>query len=140
MKEPLAPPLSQTGPSAPWDATQDYIRVVLRDVQVEARVGMHAWERHAERPNRLVVNVEMFAPGRAQETGDAIIDYDHIHDALKSWPSRPHVPLLETLAEELVELCFQNRRVTACRVSIMKPDIFNDASAAGIELYRRRAG
>jgi hypothetical protein len=28
--------------------------------------------------------------------------------------------------------------VAACRVSVVKPDIFNDTAAVGIEVYRRR--
>lgn len=139
MKDELSLPLSQSGPLPLWDAAQDYIRVVLRDVQVEARVGLHPWERHAERPTRLVVNVELFAPALpAAATGEALIDYDHVHKLLKTWPARSHVPLLETLAEELVGACFELPRVAACRVSVLKPDIFNDAAAVGVELYRRR--
>jgi dihydroneopterin aldolase len=118
-----------------------HIRVVLRDIETEAHVGLHPWERHAERPTRLIVNVEMFAPlvrPLSAESPDSILDYDPIRDALKAWPARPHTPLLETLLNELVELCFQNPRVAACRVSIMKPDIFNEAAGAGVEVYQVR--
>lgn len=118
-----------------WDASRDYIRVVLRDMQIEARVGMHPWERHPEKPSRLVVNIELFSTQTGPET---FIDYDKIHDGLRTWPSRPHVALLETLVEEIVTLCFAIVGVEACRVSIMKPDIFNDAAGVGIEIYRRR--
>lgn len=135
MKSALAPPFSASGPAALWDATQDYTRVILRDVSVDMRIGLHPWERHAERPSRLVVNVEMFAPGR---TPARFIDYDKIHDLFKSWPHRDHVDLLETLVEEVVARCFSIPEVAACRVSIMKPDIFNDAAGVGIEVYRRR--
>ena len=140
MKDEFSAPLSQNGPQPLWDPARDYIRVVLRDMQVEARVGMHPWEMHPERPHRLIVNVELFAyaPPGERASGATIIDYDHIHDALKTWPARPHVPLLETLVEEVVALCFQISRVAACRVSILKPDIFSDAAAAGVEIYRRR--
>ena len=117
------------------------MRVVLRDVQTEARVGLHAWERHDERPSRLIVNVEMFANTAADGAHDtAFIDYDPIRASVRTWPQRPHTDLLETLAEELVGLCLANPRVAACRVSVMKPDIFNEAAAAGVELYRTRAG
>ena len=118
-----------------------YIRVVLRDIQTEAHVGLHPWERHPERPTRLIVNVEMFAPlsrPLSAESADAIVDYDPVRQALKAWPSRPHTPLLETLLHELVELCFRNERVSACRVSIMKPDIFNEVAGAGVEVYQIR--
>ena len=46
---------------------------------------------------------------------------------------------VEVLVAELVDLCFEHKRVEACRVSVLKPDIFNDAAAAGVEAYVRRA-
>ena len=118
-----------------------HIRVMLRDIETEAHVGLHPWERHPERPTRLIVNVEMFAPlvrPLSAETPESILDYDPVRQALKAWPARPHTPLLETLLHELVELCFRNPRVGACRVSIMKPDIFNEAAGAGVEVYQVR--
>src|ERR1700680_2172436 len=92
-----------------WDAASDYIRVLLRDVELEAHVGLHPWERHPERPSRLLVTVEMFthlAPGQIAGGTKPIIDYDRVRNGLLGWPSRPHTPLLETLAEEVVSLCF----------------------------------
>jgi dihydroneopterin aldolase len=117
-----------------WDPGQDYTRAILRDVQTEAHIGLHPWEQHPERPTRLLVSVDMFATG----TPDGFIDYDPIRAALKTWPTRPHTLLLETLAHELIALCFANPHVDACRVSVLKPDIFNEAAAAGVEIYRRR--
>ena len=124
-----------------WDAASDYIRVVLRDVEVEAHVGLHPWERHPERPSRLLVTVEMFAhlPGHAAaDKEQPFIDYDRVRSGLKGLSARPHTPLLETLAEEVVTLCFADAAVEACRVSVVKPDIFNNAAGAGVEIYRVR--
>lgn len=128
------------GGADPWNGDRDYIRVILRDLITQAHVGLHPWERHPERPTRLVVNIEMFAAlhGPAAQVAQGLIDYDPIRDALKSWPSRPHTDLLETLVDELVELCFRHPAVQACRVSVLKPDIFNEAAAAGVEVYRCR--
>jgi dihydroneopterin aldolase len=121
---------------------RSHVRVVLRDVHVQASVGLHAWERHAERPSRLIVNVEMFAYSAGPVDGGGragIIDYDPVRRTIAAWPGRPHVDLLETLVEELVAACFDNAAVQACRVSVVKPDIFNDAAAAGVEVFRVRA-
>src|SRR5690348_9282423 len=122
-----------------WDASQSHRRIFLRDVQVEAKVGLHPWEMHPERPTRLLVNVEMFVPLDplpAEENAATIVDYDLIRNALRTWPQRPHTPLLETLVDELAALCLAFPTVAACRVSIMKPDIFNEAEGAGVEVYR----
>jgi dihydroneopterin aldolase len=117
----------------------DYVRTILRDVEADAHVGLHPWERHRERPTRLLVSVEMTArrTGRADQTG--LLDYDPIRQAIRGWRDRPHTDLLETLAEDLLDLCFQNPRVQVATVSILKPDIFNDAAAAGVEIRRSRA-
>jgi dihydroneopterin aldolase len=120
-------------------ATRDHVRVILADVMVERRCGVHPWERHPERPNRLKITVEMFAPLPLGPVGAReVIDYDHVRDFLKTFPSLPHTDLLETIVEEITATCFENKRVAACRVSVLKPDIFNEAAAAGIEVFRTR--
>ncbi len=112
----------------------------LRGLRTEAALGLHPWERHPERPTRLVVNVDMLAPTYGVAAGARpSIDYDPIREAVRAWPARPHTDLLETLAEELVALCFSIEAVQACRVSVEKPDIFNEADAAGVEIFRVRA-
>lgn len=124
-----------------WNGSRSHLRVILRDVVAEASIGLHPWEQHAGRPTRLIVNVEMFASiphGLKNEARATLIDYDMIRNVLRTWPERPHTPLIETLLEEVVGLCFQNQRVEACRVSIVKPDIFNEAAAAGVEVYMTR--
>lgn len=116
------------------------LRVILKDVVTEVSVGLHPWERHPERPTRVIVNVEMFVAlpdGRAGAV--PFVDYDRVRDALKTWPTKPHTDLLETLVDELVALCFAADGVEACRVSVVKPDIFNEAAGAGVEAFVRRA-
>ena len=121
-----------------WDPAASYQRIILRDVVTEVRLGLHPWERHPERLQRIVVNVELFVRQAKVKGRESFVDYDTVRDELKTWPRRDHVDLIETLLEELVTLCFRDARVDACRVSIVKPDIFNEAGGAGVEFYRVR--
>jgi 7,8-dihydroneopterin aldolase/epimerase/oxygenase len=124
----------------PEFSMRDHVRVVIADAIVERRCGLHPWERHPERPNRLKVTVEMFAALAAGPMGaDRFIDYDRVRQYLQTFPSLPHVDLLEEIAEEIVAKCFEDSRVEACRIAVLKPDIFNEAEAAGIEVFRTRA-
>lgn len=124
--------------AAKWTGEAGYTRMMIRDFATEVRLGLHEWERHPEKPQRVVVNVEMFAASRSHLGEGGVVDYDYIHDALRAWPTREHVVWIETLLEELVALCFKDARVQACRVSIVKPDIYNAAAGAGVEIYRVR--
>ena len=119
----------------------DLTRVSLKNMHLTVRCGLHAWERHPERPNRLVVNIDLFAPWPLPPRADGspgFIDYDEVRQGLLAWEKRDHVDLLETLVEDALELCLANPLVHACRVSIMKPDIFEEADGAGVEVFRRR--
>lgn len=139
ISEPPAP-APAAGHAPVWDPNRSHIRVKLTGVHTEAHLGLHPWERHPERPTRLIVDVEMLAPTSAPADTAPLIDYDPIRDALRAWPRRAHTDLLETLAEELIGLCFAHPEVAACRVAITKPDIFNEVDAAGIEIFRVRRG
>jgi dihydroneopterin aldolase len=120
-------------------STRDYIRTVIAGAIVERHCGIHPWEKHAERPNRLRITVEMFAPLPDGPMGaQTFIDYDRVRDFLKTFPALPHADLLETIAEEIVANCFADERVVACGVSVAKLDIFNEAESAGIEVFRTR--
>jgi 7,8-dihydroneopterin aldolase/epimerase/oxygenase len=130
--------MTKISSSGLWDAERDYVRILLDGIRTEARVGLHPWERFADKPNPLLVSIELFAPSPRPETTAEFMDYDPLRAAVKEWPNRPHTELLETLAEELVSLCFTLPRVAACRVSVLKTGIFNEINAVGVELYRRR--
>ncbi|MGZ5935635.1 MAG: dihydroneopterin aldolase [Rhizomicrobium sp.] len=123
-----------------WSTDKGYMRMMIRDLVTEVRLGLHPWERHPEKPQRIVINVEMYAtPQSGRIKGvTSIVDYDYVREAIRKWPRRRHTVFIETLLEELVKLCFRDKRVAACRVSIFKPDIYNEAAGAGVEIYRVR--
>ena len=120
-----------------WRTASDSVRVFLKDVVVDLSVGLHPWERHPERPTRLVINVEMFADWPLAD--GTFINYDHVRQRILSWAGRPHVELLETLAEEVVSACFELPLVQACKVQVTKPQVFNEAAGAGVEIFRKRS-
>ena len=117
----------------------DHLVVRLKNVVVETRCGIHPWEQHPERPNKLSIDISLFArltQRRLESFG--YIDYDQIRNFLKGFPERPHTPLLETLLDEIVDKCFEDDRVEACQVSITKLNIFGECEPA-VEVYRTRA-
>ena len=121
--------------------SRDCFRAIIAEANVERRCGLHPWERHPERPNRLRVTVKLHARLPAGPIGSrAVIDYDRVRQFLRTFPSLPHVDLLETVAEEIVAKCFEDESVESCFVSVLKPDIFNEVEAAGIEVFRTREG
>ena len=118
---------------------EDHIVVALDDVCVNVNCGLHPWERHPERPTRLLISVRLYAPLSVPRAADEpIIDYDVVRDRIRALENEGHIDLLETVGDSIVESCFRDARVVACRLSIRKPDIYNETRGAGIDLFRTR--
>ena len=124
-----------------WNPLASHQCLALRDVRVNVRVGVHAVEHAA--PQVVSVDVEMYRQVE-RFTGTTLadcLDYDRIHRHLtEAWPKRPHIDLLEKMADELVEFCMEDGRVEACRVVIRKPDVYPGSPVPEIALFRVRSG
>ena len=115
-------------------------RVLLKDIVIEAHVGITDWERTPGKRQRLLVDVDMRRPEwGVAKTVDDCIDYDRVFaHVTRIWPDRLHTDLLETLADELLEFCFQDPKVMWCRIRIRKPDVYNGRAVPMIEVARGR--
>jgi dihydroneopterin aldolase len=116
-----------------------YTRIILQNVEVTARVGLAPWEQ--QRSQRLIVNIELYTASQdylGDVTSDSIIDYCPLYERIQSWQTREHTDLIETLASDLLNACFVCPQVAACKVSVTKPTVFDQARGAGIEVLMDR--
>lgn len=109
------------------------VRVTLSDFETNLRLGVHPWERHQQRPTRLLVSVELdlSLTGYYREAG-GYLDYDPVRAFLASWADRPHTDHIETLAEDLLDFLFANTVAARATIRLTKPDIFNDVGGVGV--------
>lgn len=119
-----------------------HIKIIVKDLNVDVRIGLHDHEKEHGRSQRIIVNVELFAgvSGYLKDAGhDTIIDYDDIYTGIQQWSQNDHTELIETYLSDLLGLCFRYDTVTAARVSITKPDVFEDAEQVGVEVFMTRS-
>lgn len=117
-----------------------HVKIVIKDMVVDVRIGLYAHEKAGGRSQRIIVNVELFLDKSylSDITPETIMDYDTIHSAILGWSEAPHVLLIETYANDLLDICFTDDRVEAAKISITKPDIFDDVERAGVEVFMTR--
>ena len=123
---------------APFGVGVGFTSVHVDNVEVFVNCGLHAWEKHPERPNRLLVSVSLYADDRKSRPDGWYMDYDRIRTYILGLSSRPHTDLLEQLLDDLVTHAFGDKHVDAVFARIDKPDIFPEAQAAGVEALRFR--
>src|SRR5262249_3089120 len=114
--------------AAMWEPTEDWQCLALRAVPLEIRLGVYAAEH--EGPQRVSVDVELWrrAPQAPARGLADCLDYDRVYRWLtETWPSRGHVELLESLAEDLAAKCLEDPRVELCRVKLAKLDAYRGA-------------
>lgn len=120
----------------------DSLEIFLKDVVVPVRIGFYDSEKHAPQTLRLSVRLWLAPLPDYRVIGDDIsklLDYSKLHQFLTvTIPHQPHRLFLETLAEDILQFCWQDARVERVRVRVQKPEALAGAPNVGIVLERQR--
>jgi dihydroneopterin aldolase len=102
-------------------------------------IGIDAPEHHAPQPVRmdLAVGVPMLKACVTDRIEDTI-NYAEVRGALHTLLASHGVELLEALAEKVAQLLIRDFGAHWVRVSIAKPAKFDDVTAVGVTIERRR--
>ncbi len=115
-------------------------RIIIRGLRVQAFVGVHEFERSARQTVVFDVEAETVS-GYAEivrSTGTYVSYADIVQHIEALAASDEHVELLETLAESVAAFVLSNTLVAAVKVTVQKPDIFDNADGVGVVIHRRR--
>jgi dihydroneopterin aldolase len=116
----------------------DCRRIFLREVVVDANIGIHAFEKAG--PQKLVISVDLFVPLALStphhDKIHEVLDYDFVRSTVRHRIEQGHINLQETLVDDLVRALLAHPLVRAVRVSSEKPDVYADVEAVGIEVFR----
>lgn len=114
-------------------------QIYLRDLEVEAVIGVYAWEQRIRR--RLRFDIELGADTRvAAKSGDIAdtVDYEAVADCIRAIATRePHV-LLESLAEEIARTLLDRFGSRSIRLTVGKPGAVSGVREVGIVIERGR--
>jgi 7,8-dihydroneopterin aldolase/epimerase/oxygenase len=124
--------------------TRPLRRVFIRDLVLDARIGVYPEEKGGRQPIRINISFEMRDDGLDHPDGvgpddvTRVVDYDGLAKRVRALVGRAHVQLVETMAEQIARACLGDPRVLSTRVSVEKLTVFSDAASAGVEIERSR--
>ena len=119
------------------DAAKGTRRLLVRDLVLAARIGIHPHEHQA--PQRVRLNLDLEVAESSQPLADdlaQVVDYETLIERVRGLVASRHVNLVETLAEQVAALCLDDARVRSARVRVEKLDAIPDAAAVGVEIER----
>ena len=115
-------------------------RIHIKDLLVSGILGINPDERI--NPQGILVNATMWADTRPAALSDDIedaVNYRTITKRLIAHIEQGEPMLVERLAAELVDLCFESDdRVIAVELTVEKPGALRHARSVGITIHRTR--
>lgn len=114
-------------------------RVFVRDLVLDAEIGVHAHEKN--RRQRVRINIDLTVSDSGAPHNDQlrnVVCYEDIVEGVKSILTSGHINLVETLSEAIADLVLADLRVSRVRVRIEKLDAVPEAESVGVELERFR--
>ncbi len=125
----------------PWPDRPALRRVFLRDMVLQAAIGVHPHEQGVTQ--RVRINISF---GVQDEAGLAVgrdelsrtVSYERVVQLVHRIVAEGHVRLVETVAERIAAGVLADRRIRVIRVKVEKLDVFDELEAVGVEIERRR--
>ena len=113
--------------------------ILIRDLRVEALIGIHRRERHVQQT--LSIDLDIGLPGTEVFASDKVadtIDYEQVALRIKALAAAQHYRLVETFADRIATLLTSDFGAPWTRVSVAKIGILPNAKFVGVTIERRR--
>ena len=119
------------------DGVKSVRHVFVRDLVVNASIGVYAHEK--ERPQRIRLNIDL-SVDESLDVRDhdlsSVVCYEAVVRGALAIIAAGHIHLVETLAERIADMCLADRRVIGARVRVEKLDAVPDTASVGVEIER----
>jgi len=113
--------------------------ILIRDLRIEALIGIHKRERHAAQT--VSIDLDIGLPGSTVFKSDRVadtIDYEQVALKVKALASSGHFRLVETLAERIARLLLEDFGAPWAKISVAKIGILANAKFVGVTIERKR--
>lgn len=120
------------------DAAKAIRHVFVRNLELQADIGIHGHEKGVLQPVRISVDLGVAEAPVDEDNLDSVVDYEVIANRIRALIETGHINLAETMAERIATLCFADRRVHSARIRVEKLTALPGAESVGVEIERTR--
>ena len=112
-------------------------QMFIRDLVVNMLIGVHRHERDGRQRVRINLDLSLIDDSSIDDDRLAsVVSYETLVHQIRTMCNSGHVNLVETLAERIARLCFDDQRVRGTIVRVEKLDVFADTASVGVEIER----
>ena len=115
-------------------------KILIKDLALDLKLGYYNFEK--DKPQKVKFTLEIDYRDK-KPTNDkdlkSIVNYDKIVKLIKKLVKNKHYNFLETLAEDVFDELFKDKRIDKITLQIEKLEIMKDCSSIGIQISKKRS-
>ena len=115
-------------------------KIIIKDLALDLKLGYYNFEK--DKPQKVKFTLEIDYRDK-KPTNDkdlkSIVNYDKIVKLIKKLLKNKHYNFLETLAEDVFDELFKDKRIDKITLQIEKLEIMKDCSSVGIQVSKKRS-
>jgi len=111
--------------------------VFVKDLKVEAVIGVYEWERAITQPLLIDIALETdIGQAAISDNVDDALNYKAVCDDVSEWCQAIKAQLLEHLAGQIADKLLEKYATHKVTLSIAKPTAIRQADAVGVQITR----
>ena len=115
-------------------------KILIKDLILDLKLGYYDFEK--EKPQKVKFSLEIdYVDKKPSNDKDlkSIVNYSKIVKLIKKLVKNKHYNFLETLAEDVFDELFKDKRIDKISLQIEKLEIMKDCSSVGIQISKKRS-
>ena len=115
-------------------------KVLIKELILNLKLGYYEFEK--EKPQRVKFSLEIdYKDKKPSNDKDikSIVNYSKVVKVIRKLVNNKHYNFLETLAEDVFDELFKDKRIEKINLKIEKLEIMKDCSSVGIQISKKRS-
>ena len=115
-------------------------KVLIKELILSLKLGYYDFEK--EKPQKVKFSLEIdYKDKKPSNDKDlkSIVNYSKVVRLIKKLVKNKHYNFLETLAEDVFDELFKDKRIEKINLKIEKLEIMKDCSSVGIQISKKRS-
>ncbi len=115
-------------------------KVLIKELLLDLKIGYFDFEKEKKQKVKFSLEID-YVDKKPSSDKDikSIVNYANVVRLIKKLVKKKHYNFLETLAEDVFDELFKDKRIDKISLQIEKLEIMRDCSSVGIQISKKRS-
>ena len=115
-------------------------KVLIKELLLDLKIGYFDFEKEKKQKVKFSLEID-YVDKKPSSDKDikSIVNYAKVVKLIKKLVKKKHYNFLETLAEDVFDELFKDKRIDKISLQIEKLEIMRDCSSVGIQISKKRS-